>query len=131
MKIEEIFCMKKRLRKKLRLGEFQETGALVAYEVREDMDHEGEHQLLDRFVMEALEGNGLDCVGFPPLSEAKGFHGLLLSEGFRGKVDEEQVGKVRDWLAADKEITAYCIGPIMDAWYGDFEQDLTGLWIRK
>ena len=98
--------MRKRLRKKLRKGEFREFGFEIAFRVKERRD-----ELLDRFILEAIEGNGLLFGG----SEIGGF---ATSTANGASATDDQREKVRAWLEAQPEITDISIGELRDAWHG-------------
>ena len=54
--------MKKRLRKKLHKGEFQEFGFNLEFDLKETNDEDFD-KFLDDFIRDAIEGNGLECGG--------------------------------------------------------------------
>jgi uncharacterized protein len=98
--------VRKRLRKKLRKGEFREFGFEIAFRVKKRRD-----ELLDRFILEAIESNGLLFGG----SEMGGF---ATSAADRASATDDQREKVRAWLEAQPEITDISIGELRDAWHG-------------
>lgn len=53
--------MKKRLRKKLRLAEFSELGFAVSFQLTLGLTAQEGDRLLDAFIREAIEANGLLC----------------------------------------------------------------------
>ncbi len=55
--------MKKRLRKKLRRGEFQELGFEVRFRAVDDLSDEAFDNVADAFISQAIEANGLICGG--------------------------------------------------------------------
>jgi uncharacterized protein YggL (DUF469 family) len=98
--------LRRRLRKKIRKGEFRELGFEIAFRVSKRRD-----ELLDRFILEAIEGNGLLFGG----SEIGGF---ATSAVDRGSATDDQRDRVRAWLEAQPEITGISIGDLRDAWHG-------------
>ena len=70
IKTEELSfnSVKKRLRKKRRVGEFQEFGFGAGFRFSDLLTMEARNNLLNRFIEEAIEKNGLQFGG--------GFHAL-------------------------------------------------------
>jgi hypothetical protein len=99
----------RRLRKKLRVGEFQELGFEVSFELRPEL---AEDQLLafwDAFILEAIERNGLAYGG--------GTQGFC-SSWRRGSTTETHRELLRSWLSSRAEVSSVTVGPLMDAWHG-------------
>lgn len=105
--------MKRRLRKKLRKGEFQELGFEVGYACSEGLTDDACDAVFDRFILEAIEGNDLAFGGGGP----RRVDGFVTVWG-RGSVTEAQREAVERWLAASPEVKRFEIGPPVDAWYG-------------
>lgn len=104
--------MKKRLRKKLRLREFQEMGFEVSFELDIPFTREAEFAFADKL--------------FPFLDLQKLMIGGSLSSFFttrvgRGSLTEIDQEAVAEWLRQQPEVSAVNIGPLVDAWYGPFE----------
>ena len=55
--------MRKRLRKKRRLQEFTQLAFLAKAQVNQGLPEMAREALLDRFLLEAIEGNDLSCGG--------------------------------------------------------------------
>ena len=55
--------MNRRLRKKKRVGEFQELGFEVSYRIAPQVPEDARNELLWRFIIEAVEANGLAVGG--------------------------------------------------------------------
>jgi len=123
--------MKKRLRKKLRLGEFKELGFLLGYRYAEDKSEPDRYELLERFLEKAIEDNGLLCIGFPKESQQNQFEAFVMVDESRGSVGDEQRQTVAQWMKSEAEISAWYVSPLMDAWYSDFNTDHEADWQTK
>jgi len=72
--------MKKRLRKKKRIGEFQEFGFEAGFRFSNELDTETRNDLIERFTEKAIKDNGLqfggggesEWIGFVALDKARG-----------------------------------------------------------
>ena len=104
--------MKKRLRKKLRCGEFQEFGFLVSFDLVSDLSTKECDQVLDEFI-QMIERHGLVFGG----GGAETWEGFVASDR-RGTATEEHRAAVRDWLQSMSRIKAVRVGELRDAWYG-------------
>ena len=103
--------MKKRLRKKLHRGEFQEFGFNIQFNIKPELTDATKNNLIDRFLTEAIEANGLQFGG----------GGLDIWEGFacldgRGTATDQHRELVRSWLNGTPEITEFHISELVDAW---------------
>ncbi len=107
--------MKKRLRKKKRVGEFKVFGAAIVIVLREKSDYDA---FLDSFLTEALEANGCFIGGAGLKNRFNGFIEL----GCRHDLPEQRLAAVSDWLKADPDVEKYDIGMFTDAWYGPFNE---------
>ena len=105
--------MKKRLRKKLHRGEFQELGFDVRFQVTDDISEEAFDSAVDAFISQAIEANGLLCGGGGKKPEWD----VFVTLGRRGSVTEEHRQAVQQWLAARPEVKETQVGPLVDAWY--------------
>ena len=105
--------MKKRLRKKLHMGEFQELGFEVRFHVADNLSHEAFDTVVDAFISQAIEAQGLLCGGGGKNPEWNVF---VTREG-RGSVTEEHCQAIERWLAARPEVKAVQLDPLVDAWY--------------
>jgi uncharacterized protein YggL (DUF469 family) len=105
--------VKKRLRKKLHVGEFQELGFEVCFRVADNLSHDAFHTVVDVLISEAIEAHGLVCGGGGKNPEWTVF---VTREG-RGSGTEEHRQAIATWLAARPEVSTVQIGPLVDAWY--------------
>lgn len=105
--------MKKRLRKKLRLGEFKELGFEITVEMTEGMNEEQLDAFISVFIEEALENNDLDFEGGGNTAALFGI--VVLNK--RGSVSEEQRSAVEAWIKDRTEVKNATIGELVDAWY--------------
>ena len=104
--------MKRRMRKKLKVDEFQELGFEIDFALAPEVSEDDLNALLDRFIEEALVANELVfCGGFG--STGRGFVSAWV-----GSVGEAERTKVGDWLEAAPEFTDVSVGPLIDAWHG-------------
>jgi uncharacterized protein YggL (DUF469 family) len=109
--------MRKRLRKKKRIGEFKELAFPIAFRLNSSMDEEA----VDAFITDlvaAVEARNLAFVG-------SGHHEWYGSLGClsRGSATTEDQTFVNELLTADKRVEDVVIGPLRDAWHGDSESD--------
>lgn len=108
--------MKKRLRKKKRVGEFRELGFRVQF-ATPGMSSEQEEALCDRWLEEAIESNGLICGGAFGPEEWDGFVQL----DRRGSATEEHRKAIQKWLESQSQVKKVQVSPLVDAWYGPFD----------
>jgi uncharacterized protein len=106
--------MRKRLRKKLRKGEFKEFGCEVHFSLNPELDDPERESFIDAFLIEAMEARGLGFGGGGEL-DWSGYVSLL---GRRGSVSESDRASIDRWLRARPEVVAHEVGPLTDAWYG-------------
>lgn len=100
--------MRKRLRKKKRVGEFQEFGVEVEMRLRAGVDLD---VFLDDFLRDAVEANGLAFGGGGGGSCLGGFVELGCRDAYQSKID-----KVTAWLAAERRLETFKVGDPVDAW---------------
>ncbi len=104
--------MKRRLRKKRRLGEFAELGFNLRFVVSRRLDLSDRDALLDEFIDE-IERLGLQFGG----------GGIYDWEGFvelcgRGSASEQHRAAILSWLKAHPNIEQPEAGSLVDAWHG-------------
>jgi uncharacterized protein YggL (DUF469 family) len=106
--------VKKRLRKKLRLGEFQELGFEVRFRLPDDFNEADLDAFWDAFIAEAIEGAGLMCGGGCGRE-----WDVFVSRSQRQSATEEDRRAIAAWLEGHGQIADIHIGPLVDAWYSD------------
>jgi uncharacterized protein len=105
--------MKKRLRKKKHLKEFQELGFTAKYTARGDLSEEEKDDLLWAFLEHAIEANNLLAGG----GGGNSVELFVTTAKIRGSVTEEQRMAVLEWLKGEPRIASFGVGRLMDAWY--------------
>ena len=105
--------MKQRLRKKLHVGEFQELGFEVRFQVADNLSHEAFDAVVDAFISQAIEAYGLVCGGGGKNPEWT----VFVTRDGRGSVTEVHRQAIERWLTARPEVNAMQSGPLVDAWY--------------
>ena len=106
--------MRKRLRKKKHLGEFQQLGFEISFRY-EAASIEAENALLFAFLDEAIEADGLQFGGG---GDGDGWSGFAAPDTRYGSATDEQRARVGAWLEARPEVGRVVVGPLRDAWYG-------------
>jgi uncharacterized protein YggL (DUF469 family) len=104
--------VRKRLRKKLRVGEFQELGFTVELTLPPDLDEAAMWLLSDAFLEQAIEANGLLCGG----GCGRSWDVFVVHAG-RCSATEAHRAAVAAWLAQQPLLLAARIGPLVDAWH--------------
>ena len=105
--------MRKRLRKKRRLGEFQEFGFRVRIVTATGLtEAERESLLWDGWVLGFVEGSGL-LFGGGGLLEWDGF---VTSGARRGSATEDHRRAAAAWLASQPGVAQYEVFPLTNAW---------------
>lgn len=100
---------KRRLRKKLRVGEFQEFGFAFSASIAKAEDQDA---MLDRFVDE-IAARGLVFGGWSSPETVEGF----ISLATRGSATEEHRQFVESWLKAQPGVEDVEVGELVDANY--------------
>lgn len=112
---EYILTMKKRLRKKKRLGEFTEYGFAVHFQL--DLPEEQAEDWLDRLV-EETQARGLELgggIGYP-----EGEAHFVISCLGNGSVTPEERDSWLAWLQTLPEVNLHRATELIDVWHGDF-----------
>ncbi|MDP9195027.1 MAG: YggL family protein [Acidobacteriota bacterium] len=108
--------MRKRLRKKKRLGEFKEFGLLVAVTPAFPIGSPERDSLLDRFIGEAIERNDLSCGG----GGGESWEFFVTANARRASVTEAQRRALEAWLHSGFDMGTFTLSPPIDAWHGKF-----------
>lgn len=101
----------RRLRKKLRVDEYQELGFDLAWTLPEGTTNEAIDVFIDKFFKEAIEVNGLGFAGEGDLL----WHGLICTQKL-GKCTEEHRKIVEKWLS-DNGASAVSVSKLYDFWW--------------
>ncbi|TNJ14474.1 hypothetical protein CF111_21000 [Aeromonas sobria] len=105
----------RRLRKKLHLGEFQEFGFTIAFNI--DLHQKSYEDALDNWI-DYIESQGWCFGGGGSLLDNR-TEGYLCQYNNRNMTmtesDREEAGK---WLAAQPWVLSHQVAPLSDAWYG-------------
>ena len=107
--------MKKRLRKKKRLGEFKVYGVPVAIKLAAGTDFDS---FLDAFILDAIESSGCYVIGGGRKERFVGFIEL----GQECHIPEERLKRISDWLKGRSEVESLALGKVTDGWYGPFDE---------
>ena len=101
--------MTKRLRKKLRLREFQETGFSVRFDL--DLpDVEEAHFAFWHKLVEKIERDSLLMGG--------GLNDFFVCTNSRRSATDADRKAIETWLLQQPEISAVNVGQLVDAWHG-------------
>lgn len=108
--------MNKRIRKKHRLGEFQELGFELVFSTPESWT-EADHDAFWLDFIEALERLDLGYGG----GGRERWEGFVTRLDGRGSVTEEQRAGLVEWLEGRDGISEVRASTLKDAWYGEPE----------
>lgn len=109
--------MKKRLRKKRHLGEFQEFGFEVQWRCETAMSEAECEQFWTEWIT-FVEARGLTFGGGNDMEKGSGF----VCRAGRGSATEQNRADVSDWFRAWANGVQVQIGPLEDAWYSPNNQ---------
>jgi len=104
--------MRKRLRKKLRRGEFQELGFELRFRLDPTLGEEEVDRFTDSFLLQAIEANDLMCGG-----KCGPEWDVFVTRARRGSLTGEQVTAVSAWLEEHASVRDVHLGELRDAWY--------------
>ena len=104
--------MRKRLRKKLGLGEFQEFGFELRFRLDPALGEEEVDRFTDSFLLQGIEANDLMCGG-----KCGREWDVFVTRARRGSLTDEQVAAVRAWLEAHPSVRDVHLAELQDAWY--------------
>jgi uncharacterized protein YggL (DUF469 family) len=96
----------RRLRKKLRVGEFRQLGFELSVEFASALDADAEVSFWEALISDAVEANGLQFGGSADRA-------VVELDG-RGSVTEAQRAALEAWLRARPEISSVHVGPLVD-----------------
>lgn len=103
----------KRLQKKLHRGEFKELGFSLSFRFSNELTKEERNSLLNDFIQQAIEANGLVFGGG---GAGNIWDGFVTLDARRGSVSEAQREKVIEWLIGNAGILEYDVSLLCDAW---------------
>lgn len=103
----------RRLRKKLRVDEFQELGFDIAWKLADGTDDEAVELFLNRFFDEVIEPNELGFGGEGDIL----WHGLICTQQI-GKCTEAHRETVEQWLTVNGA-TAVSVSELYDVWWAE------------
>ena len=106
--------LKKRLRKKFHLAEFQESCFEISAELKADLSNDEFDKFFDDFIDEVEKKRLNFGGGGTPLR----WQGVIASSVKFASPTEKQKQEVGDWLRNKAEIANVTIGEFRDAWYG-------------
>jgi hypothetical protein len=101
----------RRIRKKLRVDEFQEFGFDIAWRLKDGIDGEALDAYISKFFAEAIEPNGLSFAGEGDTL----WHGLICTQKL-GSCTNEQRLVVEAWLTSN-EATSVTVSELYDVWW--------------
>ena len=104
--------MKKRLRKKLRVGEFREDCFEITFRIDPSITLRDVDELTDNFIA-MIEHAGLQFGGGGNYE----WSGVVQGP-WRGTVTSEDQKAVLEWLRQHNKIVDVLVGPLKDAWHG-------------
>lgn len=105
--------MKKRLRKKYRVGEFRELCFEFTFDYKGNIESTECEQFLHSFVNDCIEANGLNCEGN---MTDEGCNITARAEDAT-QTNEAQRQAVKAWLEAREDVEVKSFSELVDAWY--------------
>jgi uncharacterized protein len=105
--------MRRRLRKKKHVGEFQELGFEVRAEFRTDLASDNFEAFFERLV-NAVDARDLAVGGGGSEQKFEAF----VRHVARGSATEEDRAALATFLGGDAAIVGHAVGPLRDAWSG-------------
>ncbi|MBB3104242.1 YggL family protein [Azomonas macrocytogenes] len=112
---ERLRTMKRRLRKKRYLGEFQEHAFELKIDFKQALEEEALMTFLEDFI-DAVEARQLDYIGG---IDAKWLEGTIMTARRYASPTEEDRQAVSAWLEKRPEVARVETGELFDAWYGE------------
>ncbi|WOH38694.1 YggL family protein [Thalassotalea fonticola] len=108
---EKVSNRSRRLRKKMRVDEFQELGFDLAWQFAEGTTDEAIDEFMDKFFDEVIEPNGLGFGGEGDLI----WHGLVCTQKL-GKCTDENRKDVEAWLT-NAGAKSVAVSDLYDVWW--------------
>ncbi|WNC67176.1 YggL family protein [Thalassotalea nanhaiensis] len=108
---EKVSNRSRRLRKKMRVDEFQELGFDLAWQFTEGTTDEAIDEFMDKFFDEVIEPNGLGFGGEGDLI----WHGLVCTQKL-GKCTDEHRKAVEAWLT-NAGAKSVAVSELYDVWW--------------
>lgn len=105
--------MRRRIRKKKRVGEFQELGFEVTAELRDGLSEADFGAFLDRWIS-AIEARRLTFGG----GGGEGRFGGFVVRAGRGSATDDDRASLSALLQSDAVVVGHEVGELRDAWYG-------------
>lgn len=99
-----------RLRKKLRVDEFQEHGFQWLATLKEPLSAEDEETFINAFLAQVIEPRGLAFGGW--------VSGGYVCTAVRGSATEDDRAAVTAWLQSRTDIAKFQVSEMNDAWFG-------------
>jgi len=109
--------LRKRLRKKKHIGEFQELGFQVEWRWSQPLDVDAFEQFWERFLA-LIEAKGLTFGGGSDAEHGSGF----ICSARPGSAEEQDRSEVKAWLLEQPHIAQVDVGPLEDAWHSSNRQ---------
>ncbi len=103
----------RRLRKKLRVDEYQELGFDVVFKLADGTDNDAVDTFLNNFFSEVIQPNAL---GFGGEGDVL-WHGIVCTQSI-GKCTDENRTAVESWLN-DNGATAVAVSELYDVWWAE------------
>jgi uncharacterized protein YggL (DUF469 family) len=101
-----------RLRKKLRVDEFQELGFDITWQFKEGTSHDDVDLFINNFFDQVIEANGL---GFGGDGDALNWRGVICTERL-GSCTPEHKAAVADWLTGNGALSV-TVSDLYDVWW--------------
>ncbi len=105
--------MKKRLRKKYRVGEFRELSFSFSFEYKGDVNSDACGEFLNELVNNCIAAQGLDCDGYMTAEGCR----LVLSASNPCETSDAHRAAVKTWLDSRDDIDVSEFTELEDLWY--------------
>jgi uncharacterized protein YggL (DUF469 family) len=111
----------------MKKGEFQEFGFYVGCRFCSELDECSRDNFTDKFIIEAIERNGLFFGGGITNFDSNGF--VTLNKIRRSTTNSHRE-VIMQWFIQESAISEFYITPFIDAHYGDFD-NVKIEWVKK